>query len=184
MRIAHPPILRRAIVADVAPIVIRPIRDGEFTALGDLTVAAYRAVPGGATTAGYEDTLRDVAARAAAAEVLVAVAADGTVLGGVAYVPEPGRYAEFEGDDEAGIRMLAVAPAAQGQGVGRRLVAECIGRAEAAGRARIVLHTTDAMTAAQSLYGSLGFERTPQRDLVVGAGMSLLAYVLALTPAR
>lgn len=171
-------------VADVPDIVIRPVLPGEFAALGGLTVAAYRAVPGGATTAGYEDTLRDVAARAAAAQVLAAVAADGTLLGGVTYVPEPGRYAEFEGDNEAGIRMLAVAPAAQGRGVGRRLVAECIRRAETAGRARIVLHTTAAMTAAQSLYASLGFERTPGRDLVVGPSMRLLAYVLPLTPAR
>jgi ribosomal protein S18 acetylase RimI-like enzyme len=69
-------------------------------------------------------------------------------------------------------------------GIGRELVAGCIRRAETADRARIVLHTTAAMTAAQSLYASLGFERTAGRDIVVGPSMRLLAYVLALTPAR
>jgi ribosomal protein S18 acetylase RimI-like enzyme len=171
-------------VARVPEITVRPVLPAEFAALGELTVAAYRAVPGGSTSAGYEETLRDVAARAREAEVLVAVDADGTLVGGITYVPGLGAYAEFTGDDEAGIRMLAVAPAAQGRGVGRRLMADCIERAAAAGKARIVLHTTASMTAAQGLYASLGFERTPGRDLVPSPRTHLLAYVLALTPAR
>ncbi len=171
-------------VARVPEITIRPVLPAEFAALGELTVAAYRAVPGGSTSAGYEETLRDVAARAREAEVLVAVDADDTLLGGITYVPGLGAYAEFTGDDEAGIRMLAVAPAAQGRGVGRRLMATCIERAAAAGKARIVLHTTASMTAAQGLYASLGFERTPGRDLAPSPRTHLLAYVLVLTPAR
>jgi ribosomal protein S18 acetylase RimI-like enzyme len=165
-------------------IAIRPVRPDEHAALGDLIVAAYRAVPGETISPGYEDTLRDVAARSREADVLVAVGQTGTVMGGVTYVRGIGRYAEFDGEDEAGIRMLAVSPDAQGAGVGRRLVQECTDRAVAAGKARIVLHTTEAMHAAQSLYGSLGFERAPGRDLLVQPSMRLLAYVLELTPAR
>jgi ribosomal protein S18 acetylase RimI-like enzyme len=165
----------------VSEIVVRPVRPAEFAALGELTVAAYRSVPGGSTSAAYEETLLDVAARARDAEVLVAVAADGALLGGVTYVPGPGRYAEFGGADEAGIRMLAVSPGAQRGGVGKRLVLECIERAQAAERARIVLHTTGAMTAAQSLYGSLGFERAPARDVDPSPRTHLIAYVLELT---
>lgn len=171
-------------VARMPEITLRSALPAEFVALGDLTVAAYRSVPGGSTSAGYEVTLLDVAARARDAEVLVAVAADGTLLGGVTYVPQPGPYAEFSGADEAGIRMLAVSPAAQRLGVGRRLVLECIARAEAAGRARIVLHTTGAMTAAQSLYGSLGFERAPGRDVDPSPRTHLIAYVLELSRSR
>ncbi len=167
-------------VARVPEIVIRPVLPDEFAALGELTVAAYQAVPGGSTSAGYEETLRDVAARAREAEVLVAVDADGRLLGGITYVPGPGPYAEFHGDDEAGIRMLAVSPAAQGAGVGRLLMSECIRRATAAGNARIVLHTTASMTAAQSLYATLGFERAPDRDLVPSPRTHLIAYTLDL----
>ncbi|HEY3764397.1 MAG TPA: GNAT family N-acetyltransferase [Gaiellales bacterium] len=162
-------------------IAVRPVLPDEFSTLGDLTVAAYRAVPGGSTSAGYEERLRDVASRACDAVVLVAVAADGTLLGGVTYVPGPGPYAEFHGDDEAGIRMLAVSPAAQGQGLGRRLVSECIERATAAGKTRIVLHTTASMTAAHSLYAALGFERAPDRDLDPSPRTHLIAYTLAIS---
>jgi len=175
---------RPAIVADVPEISIRPVGAAEFAALADLTVAAYRAVPGGSTSAGYEETLRDVATRAREAEVLVAVDADGALLGGITFVPGPGPYAEFSGPDEAGIRMLAVSPAAQRLGIGRRLVLECIARAQAAGRARIVLHTTAAMTAAQSLYDALGFVRTPGRDAWPSPRTHLIAYVLELDPGR
>ena len=77
--------------------------------------------------------------------------------------------------------MLAVSPAAQRGGVGRRLVQECIDRATAAGKARIVLHTTEAMLAAQSLYGSFGFDRTPRRDFMATPSMRLIAYVLELS---
>jgi ribosomal protein S18 acetylase RimI-like enzyme len=177
---AHRSRRRAAIVAGMVAITVRPVDPKEYAALGELTVAAYRAVPGGGTSAGYEETLRDVAHRAGEAEVLVAVDGIGTLLGGVTYVPGRSAYAEFDGEDEAGIRMLAVSPTAQRGGVGRRLVQECIDRARAAGRARIVLHTTDAMTAAQSLYGSLGFVRNPARDLAPSPRTVLIAYVLEL----
>lgn len=177
------PLSRPAIVGRVPEITIRPVLAAEFTALGVLTVAAYSAVPGGSTSAGYEVTLRDVATRARDADVLVAVDADGTLLGGITYVSGPGPYAEFSGADEAGIRMLAVAPAAQRLGVGRGLVRECVARAEATGRARIVLHTTAAMTAAQSLYEALGFVRAPGRDARSSPRTHLIAYVLDLRTA-
>jgi ribosomal protein S18 acetylase RimI-like enzyme len=168
----------------MAELTVRPVRPDEHAALGELTVAAYRAVPGETISPGYEDTLRDVAARSDESDVLVAVDGAGTVLGGITYVRGTGRYAEFEGEDEAGIRMLAVSPAAQRGGVGRRLVQECVDRAAAAGKARIVLHTTEAMLAAQSLYGSFGFERAPERDLMAPPSLRLIAYVLELTPSR
>ncbi len=171
-------------VARMPEVTVRPVRPEEHAALGDLTVAAYEAVPGETISPGYEDTLRDVATRSGEADVLVAVDAAGTLLGGVTYVRGTGRYAEFDRAEEAGIRMLAVSPDAQGRGIGRRLVQECIDRATAVGKARIVLHTTEAMTAAQSLYSSLGFERAPGRDLLVEPSMRLIAYVLELMPAR
>ena len=103
-------------------ITVRPVLPAEFAALGELTVAAYRAVPGGSTSAGYQETLRDVATRAQDAVVLVAVAPDGALLGGVTYVPGPGPLRGVHGADEAGIRMLAVSPAAQRLASARRLV--------------------------------------------------------------
>ena len=162
-------------------IEVRLVRPSEHEALGALTVQAFEALPG-AVLGDYADELRDVATRAAAVEVLVAVE-DDRLLGGITYVPGPGRFAEFEDDDAAGIRMLAVDPAAQGRGVGRLLSEACIERAVAAGRARIVLHSTPWMPAAHRLYESLGFVRAPERDESYPE-VDLVAYVLELSRDR
>jgi ribosomal protein S18 acetylase RimI-like enzyme len=148
-------------------VEIRPVRSDDFDALGELTVGAYQALfdePLG----DYAHELRDVAGRAADSVVLVAIGDRRDVLGGVTYVPGSARaMSEFDDVDAAGIRMLAVDPRHQSHGIGRALVEECIRLARDAGRARIVLHSTIYMTAAQGLYRSLGFVRTPGRDVSI-----------------
>lgn len=162
-------------------VVVREIAPAECGRLGEITVAAYLEVEGVAGETEYLGELRDVASRAAQVPVLVAVdAASGEVLGGVAYVPGPGPLAEIEAEDEAGIRMLAVAPEAQGRGVGRALVEACIARARAAGRRRVVLLTMPAMTAAHRLYGSLGFARDEANDWEYEPGHVLWGFALEL----
>jgi ribosomal protein S18 acetylase RimI-like enzyme len=146
-----------------ADLEIRPIRPDEYDALGDLTVAAYREI--GHLDEGYSAHIRDVATRAALVPVLVAVDPQGTVVGGVTYVPGPGTaWSERERDDEAGFRMLAVDPAVQGRGAGRRLVLACMERARQDGRRGMVLLTLPSMRVAHRLYEDLGFRRDPDRD--------------------
>lgn len=144
---------------------IRRAVPAEYGALGELTVAAYAALfdePLG----DYEHELRDVEKRATDSVVLAAISDDGTVLGGVTYVPGSERaMSEFEDVDAAGIRMLAVDPAHQGGGIGRCLVEECVSLARSAGRSRVVLHSTNYMAAAQALYRSVGFERVAELDI-------------------
>lgn len=53
--------------------------------------------------------------------------------------------------------ILAVAPAAQGQGLGRLMVAQCETLARAAGLPAVELYTNAAMTGAQRLYAGLGY---------------------------
>jgi len=159
---------------------IRPVLPAEYAPLGRLTVEAYRALDGGGDLGAYAAELADVARRAAAADVLVAV--DGaTLLGGVTFVPGPDNpYAEELAPGEVGIRMLAVEPHAQGRGIGRALSVECVGRARAAGATGVALHSTPWMTTAHRLYESMGFVRAPGRDLRVSAELLLLSFVLAL----
>ncbi len=161
-------------------MTVRHVRPEEHDALAALTVAAYRALLGPEMDAGYTAELADVAGRAALADVLVAVDGEGRIEGGVTYIPGPGPMAWFDGADEAGVRMLAVAPTAQGRGVGAHLVADCVARACAAGKARLLLHTTAPMTAAHRLYQRAGFRRDPGRDEMIGGDLLLLAYVLDL----
>ena len=167
-------------MADAHPAVftIREITPADFEPLGEITVLAYanRLSP---SDAEYLDELRDVAARAAAVPVLVAVDPDGRVLGGVAYVPGPGTaLSEGEREGEAGIRMLAVDPAVGGRGIGRALTEACIGRARAEGRVGMSLYTLPTMGVAHRLYESLGFRRDPDRDWEYLPGESLWSYTI------
>jgi ribosomal protein S18 acetylase RimI-like enzyme len=161
---------------------IRPVRPDEHEALGDLTVAAYAAIdPAVVDENDYVGELRDVAGRVADAEVLVAVDDAGTVVGGVTFVPGPGSsWAEFSEPDGAGIRMLAVAPEAQGRGVGEALSRACVDRARATGRGQILLHSTDRMTAAHRLYERLGFARDASLDWEPLPGFWLRGFRLRL----
>lgn len=161
---------------------IRRVRPVEYDAAGELVVRAYEGLSDAAAAAQYEPVLRDVERRAALAEVLVAVNGDDRILGSVTYVDGPGPYAETDDPDEAGIRMLAVAPEAQGAGIGRALVESCIERAKANRRRRIGLVTRASMAPAHRIYERLGFRRTPDRDFDSDDGLRLLAYVLDLDP--
>ena len=161
-------------------MIVRDVRPEEHEALGALTVAAYGALLGEDMDAGYAEELADVAGRAGLVEVLVAVDDDGRLLGGITYIPGPGPMAWFGDPGEAGMRMLAVDPAAQGRGAGAALVAACVERAIAAGKTALLLHTTQPMVAAHRLYGRAGFRRDQSQDEILDGGLLLLGYALDL----
>ncbi|WP_171112043.1 MULTISPECIES: GNAT family N-acetyltransferase [Streptomyces] len=147
-------------------IAIRPADPTEYETLGDITAQAY--LQDGLLDFGESDTylgeLRNVAKRAAAAEVLVAAEND-RILGGVTFVPSGGPMADIARPGEAEIRMLAVAHEARGRGIGETLVRACIDRARTThGCTGIVLSTQRTMHAAHRIYERLGFTRTPDRD--------------------
>lgn len=68
----------------------------------------------------------------------------------------------------AGLRALAVDPAARGYGFGRRLSEAAIGRARAIGAPILALHNAAFQAAARRLYLDLGFVRCPQYDFDAG----------------
>ena len=59
------------------------------------------------------------------------------------------------------MRPLAVSPAAQGLGLGRRLVEACLAYARDHGARRVVLLSSTKLKAALRLYEGLGFRRSP-----------------------
>ena len=61
------------------------------------------------------------------------------------------------GDETAKLRLLLVHPAARGQGLGARLVDECLAYAKAGGYRQISLWTNDVLASARRIYRAAGF---------------------------
>lgn len=108
-----------------------------------------------------------------ASEVFVAVADDTEEVVGVvvlAMADTPLHESAEPPSNDAGFRLLAVAPHARGRGVARLLVEACLDAARHAGARRVGIFTMDFMDTAQRLYERMGFERRPDLDLLFPAG--------------
>jgi len=63
-----------------------------------------------------------------------------------------------EAPGQAKLRLLMLTPAARGLGLGKRMVAECLAFARAAGYREVVLWTHAVLVAARGIYAAAGFE--------------------------
>jgi GNAT superfamily N-acetyltransferase len=158
---------------------LRPATPEDDETLADLVVDAY--VAGGhlGPDDRYVHVLRRTAERRSHAEVLVAES-DGAAVGTVTIVAGGTAYSEFGDEHDDEIRMLAVAPAHAGQGVGAALLAEVLDRSRARGAHGVALYTLDSMAAARTLYRRNGFHRKPDLDREPVPGVQLRAYRLDL----
>jgi GNAT superfamily N-acetyltransferase len=163
-------------------VIVRPVRPDEYERLGEITVAAYHALPGHVHEPEYDEELRDTAAKVAAGcEVMVAVGDDGRVLGGVCFVPSADNpFHETAEPGAVTFRHLAVDPAAQGAGAGTALVMWCVDRARQLGATALAIHSTPWMTGAHRLYERFGFARDPGHDWVPVPDVPLLAFTKPL----
>lgn len=160
------------------PVIVRDAEPAEFAAIGDLRVAAYQADGFLSDASGYGATLRTLGTDGTG-QILTAVA-DGRLLGTVMLQLPPHAGQVVRGPDEAEVRALAVAPEAQGRGVGRALLRAVTERAARSGVRHLVLSTQSSMDAARHLYAAAGFGRLPDRDWSPVPGFTLLAYGLRL----
>jgi ribosomal protein S18 acetylase RimI-like enzyme len=159
---------------------LRRARPEDYNAVGEVTLAAYEPMLGEAESS-YADRLRNAEARDHEAELWGAGApGDRAVRGTGTLCREGSPWREIGAADEGEFRMLAVAPHAQGQGVGEALVRHVLDRFREEGAIAVVLSTTPGMVAAHRLYERLGFGRCPERDWAPLPDVDLIAYRLEL----
>lgn len=102
-------------------------------------------------------------------QTLIAVEGDRVI--GTSMLAYPGSdLATFAVAGEAELRLVSVAPASRGRGVGELLVRACLERAPLAPwlARTVVLRTQPSMQAAMRIYKRLGFVRAPERDTFLG----------------
>lgn len=154
-------------------LTIRDLRPSEFGALGKLMVQVYSSLEGFPTPQeqpDYYELLANIGlfTEKPDARVLVAVSAQGDLLGGVVYFGSMAAYGSggiaTSIKNASGIRLLGVSPDHRNAGVGRVLASACIQLAREKEHAQVILHTTHAMKAAWQLYENLGFVRSEDLD--------------------
>jgi ribosomal protein S18 acetylase RimI-like enzyme len=133
---------------------IRRVRPADYEALGDVTADVYAvAYPPIEEVREAVRKMHDVAARVAESETtFVAVQSEtGKIRGGVSFLLHDNKLSDVARVGEGEIRLLAVDPAARGQGMGRALVQACLDRASELGLKQMVLSTQEDMVDAQRL---------------------------------
>jgi len=173
-----------AYVLDLTGVTVRDAGPADFEQVGEITVAAYTADELVPPDDDYTEDLRDAAARAAAAILLVAVDDSGEVVGSVTFCRSGTPYAELARPGESEFRMLAVPPHQRGRGLAQALVLACVDQAREAGDTALVLSTMDVSRGAHRLYRRLGFVEVPDRDWEPRPGLWLRAYRRDLRVAR
>jgi predicted N-acetyltransferase YhbS len=167
--------------------VIRSAREADRPAIEAVTLAAYEQYAASLPPRLWREYRRNIVATLADAtpEITIVAEAGGALVGSVLLQPA-GAQAANPGRGTSNrlahpeVRLLAVAPSVRGQGVGRRLMDECIRRARASGTAALILHTAD-MSVAMRLYERMGFVRDATLDYEVAADVLVKGYRFPLT---
>lgn len=98
---------------------------------------------------------------------------------GVAYIIPSGNPTNLFQSDWSYIRMVAVNPKYQGNGIAKNLTSMCIDFAKRNGEKIIALHTSEFMNAARHIYESLGFRKLKEIPPLFGKKYWLYTYTLS-----
>jgi len=162
-------------------LAIRDARAEDRTAIEHVTISAYEeyALVAPDMWVPYRKSILGTLADVRPAEQIVAEL-DGAIVGTVLLFPANTAFETPSGAEDAPmapeIRLLAVSPAARGQGVGAALTRECMRRARAAGCSAVTLHTTEMMAVAKGMYERLGFVRAVEIDFEPAPGFVIMGY--------
>lgn len=104
----------------------------------------------------FQAKIANMSSLAKAGELIVAEA-ENQIVGAVAYIGPGIVKADFFRQEWPIMRMLVVAPAFRGRGIGRALADECLLRAHRDGASVFALHTSKLMHVALPMYQRMGF---------------------------
>jgi GNAT superfamily N-acetyltransferase len=171
----------------MSDLLIRNALDADRDAIRDVTLAAYQeytAILPPAHWGDYRRTILDALIDVGPAEQIVAEQ-KGTIVGSVLLYPAGAVFYAPDGISSVRIewpevRLLAVAPAARGQGIGKALMEECVRRAHLSQASVLTLRTSDMMRAAVRMYQYMGFVHAPELDYRPVPGVTIKGYRLKL----
>jgi ribosomal protein S18 acetylase RimI-like enzyme len=165
---------------------LRNASENDCDAIQDVTQSAYQQYAAVMPPPHWENYKQNILATLGDVRPAEQIVAEqhGAIMGAVLLYPAG---TVFSGPDGASVtlawpevRLLAVAPAARGQGIGKALMEECVRRAQQSGSTAITLHTTDMMEVAMRMYERMGFVRTPEFDFHPAPGVTIKGYRLSL----
>jgi GNAT superfamily N-acetyltransferase len=164
------------------PLYIRDGHESDRDTVQDVTLSAYQqyeAVMPPPHWENYQRNILDTLADVRPAEQIVAEQ-DGAIVGAVLLYPAGTVLSGPDGTSVTlawpEVRLLAVAPATRGQGIGKALMHECVRRALHSGSAAITLHTNDMMEVAMRMYERMGFVRAPELDFHPAPGVTIKGF--------
>jgi predicted N-acetyltransferase YhbS len=164
---------------------LRDARAGDRDAIEAVTLSAFQEYAASKSDR-WEDYRQGILAALAAVQPATQIVAEqnSEIIGSVLLYPK-GTVIAIPGSAPITlswpeVRLLAVAPAARGQGVGAALMQECVQRARHSGARALALHTADIKNAALRLYERMGFQRAPELDFEPAPGVTAKGYLLAL----
>ncbi len=169
-------------------LILREARQEEQAAIRELTLrvyAEYVAILTPAAWAGLEQAVRAALASQEPKQQIVAERGGALVGSVLLFAPATDAYGGLVAHASwPEVRLLAVAPEARGQGVGRALMDGCVRRAREAGAADLGLHTSKSMRVAIGMYERMGFVRAPEYDFQPEGAELVQAFRLRLDAPR
>lgn len=161
-------------------LIIRNAVSQDFEEIAHISVEAYRQYAQALTTEHWrkmQATLTNVANINKLASFIIAEE-NSNILGSIAYYTPGKSNPNIFPIEWASIRLLAVLPTHQGNGIGKLLVQECIRLAEQDNAPFIGLYTSELMTIARTMYTKMGFQQN--EELPSRLGLRYWRYSLKL----